>query len=100
MRRRLKEIRSDDTVAEYNFTGIATKPKERVNDAIDRGGVDIRRHCLNTGVSVNVIRPLGRASKGLKSFVFLGIVGIGWHDNHPVRYTILGRASVILAGDY
>ena len=37
--RRLKEMRSDETVAEYSRTGIATSPKEIVNDAIERASV-------------------------------------------------------------
>jgi hypothetical protein len=29
-------MRSDDTVAEYSLTGIATSPKEMVSEAMDR----------------------------------------------------------------
>ena len=32
-------MRSEDTVAEYSFTGMATSPKEIVSEAIDRACV-------------------------------------------------------------
>jgi hypothetical protein len=32
-------MRSEETVAEYSFTGIATSPKEMVSEAIERAGV-------------------------------------------------------------
>jgi hypothetical protein len=35
----LKEILSEDTVAEYSFTGMATSPNEMVSEAIDRACV-------------------------------------------------------------
>ena len=35
-RSRLNEIRSEETVAEYSLTGMATNPKEIVSEAIDR----------------------------------------------------------------
>jgi hypothetical protein len=38
-RSRLKEIRSEETVAEYSLTGMATNPKEMVSEAIDRACV-------------------------------------------------------------
>src|SRR5271154_1922437 len=38
-RSKLKESRSEDTVAEYSFTGMATNPKEMVSEAIERACV-------------------------------------------------------------
>jgi hypothetical protein len=35
----LKEMARVDSVAENNFTGIATSPKETVNDPIDRAAI-------------------------------------------------------------
>jgi hypothetical protein len=40
-RNRLKDIRSEETVAEYSLTGMATNPKEIVSEAIDRACVAI-----------------------------------------------------------
>jgi hypothetical protein len=44
----LKEIRSEETVAEYSFTGIATSPKEIVSEAIDRACVTMLKPSLET----------------------------------------------------
>jgi hypothetical protein len=40
-RSKLKEIRSEETVDEYTFTGMATSPKEMVKEAMDRAEVAI-----------------------------------------------------------
>jgi hypothetical protein len=40
-RSKLKEMRSEETVAEYNFTGMATSPNEIVSEAMDRAWVAI-----------------------------------------------------------
>jgi hypothetical protein len=41
----LNEIRSALTVAEYNLTGMATKPNEMVRDAIDRALMGMAGSC-------------------------------------------------------
>jgi hypothetical protein len=38
-------MRSAGTVAEYNFTGIATSPKERVRDAMEWVGAGMGSVC-------------------------------------------------------
>jgi hypothetical protein len=50
-------MRSEEMVAEYSFTGMATRPKEIVNEAIDRAGVAIlkpslRAYAMRTNSSV------------------------------------------------
>src|SRR3984893_42241 len=47
-RSRLKEIRSEETVAEYSLTGMATRPKEIVSEAIDRACVAMVPTSLKT----------------------------------------------------
>jgi hypothetical protein len=40
----LKEICPEDIVAENSLTGMATKPKEMVKEAIERAGADLGIH--------------------------------------------------------
>jgi hypothetical protein len=50
-----KEMRFDETVAEWSLIGIATKPNEMVNDAMDRGVVAIDQdHATRGWASISI----------------------------------------------
>jgi hypothetical protein len=44
-------MRSPETVAEYSFTGMATRPKERVSEAIERALAGIGKACRKSIVA-------------------------------------------------
>src|SRR5580658_4674613 len=51
-------MRSEATVAEYSFTGIETRPKERLKEAIERDWVAMREGSLVCGVTRHSVAHL------------------------------------------
>jgi hypothetical protein len=64
----LNDMRSEETVAEYSLTGIATRPKDIVSEAMDRAcvGMSLTFSLDAAGVKLDVCSTAGCKSLNIR----------------------------------